>query len=265
MENKGFLQNQNESASNALTQDPFAPSASERSTTNINSRKVLKSAKQCYTVFNTAAVSDRTPHDDCMTSGQISTSGTPNRRTLFQRVKANAFVALSAIAFFYFSLLATSLPLEHHQRETVDRAIAVLEEKGFDREVLLLRNTVSYRSSDHWLNRFVFSENAYAATNFPVQIITIYPDFYTKAEDDTERAMILLHEARHLMGEGEPEAYAYVWKTRHRLGWTILSHGTTPTYVTIEEITREFAPELFTCSDKLWNDCTEMARVAKGN
>lgn len=263
MEDKGYPQDRDKGVFNVPAPNRAALSASKKSAKNINSRKVLKSANQCYTVFNTAAVSDRTPHDDCMTSGQISTSGTPNRRTLFQRIQANVFVALFAIAFFYLSLLATSLPLEHHQRETVDRAIAVLEEKGFDREVLLLRNTVSYRSSDHWLNRFVFSENAYAATNFPVQIITIYPDFYTKAEDDTERAMILLHEARHLMGEGEPEAYAYVWQNRHRLGWTILSHGTTPTYITIEEITREFAPELFTCSDKLWNDCTELMASRK--
>jgi hypothetical protein len=257
MANKGFLQDQNEGVSNSLTP---SPAASEKSLQNAVEGKLLKSADGCYTVLNTTAASARTPPNDRMTSGQISTSGTPGRRTILQRIKSNALMAAFAIAFFYFSLLATSLPLEHHQRETVDRAIAILEQKGFEREAFLLRHTVSYRSSDHWLNRFVFSENAYAATNFPVQIITIYPDFYNKAEDDTERAMILLHESRHLMGEGEHEAYAYVWQNRQRLGWTILTHGTTPTYVTIEEITRENAPELFTCSDKLWNDCTEMAR-----
>ena len=216
-------------------------------------------ANQCYTVLNTTADGTRTPLNDCMTSDQISSpSGTPKRRTLLELFKSNVLVAIVTAVFFYLSLLASSLPLEYHQRETVDRAIAVLEEKGFDDEVFLLRRTAAYRSSDHWLNRFVFSENAYAATNFPVQVVTLYPDFYTKAEDDTERAMILLHEARHMMGESEHEAYAYVWKNRYRLGWTQLSHGTTPTFITISELTRENAPELFTCEQKLWSDCTEL-------
>ena len=109
----------------------------------------------------------------------------------------------------------------------------------------------------------VAKENSYAATNFPFQIVTLYPDFFTKAADDTERAMVLLHEARHLQGDSETEAYAFVWNHRVQLGWTQLSHGTTPTYITIFNQTRENTPELFTCSDKVWNDCTES--IAKGN
>jgi hypothetical protein len=133
----------------------------------------------------------------------------------------------------------------------------VLKEKGFDREVMLLRNVVSFRGTDHWLNLYVEKENAYAATNVPFAIITLYPDFYTKTVDDTERAMILLHEAQHVQMADEREAYAYVWRNRERLGWTLNTHGLTPTFITVSDQTREHSPEVFTCPDKMWNDCTE--------
>jgi hypothetical protein len=109
----------------------------------------------------------------------------------------------------------------------------------------------------------IFKENAYAATNFPFQMITLYPDFYHKAKDDTERAMILLHEAQHLQGADEQEAYAYVWKNRTRLGWTQITYGGTPTYIDVAGLTRENAPALFTCTQKVWNDCTENLQVAE--
>ena len=149
------------------------------------------------------------------------------------------------------------------ERSAVDRAVAVLEAKGFASEVFLLRNVTTFRSSDNWLNQAVGGENAYAATNYPFGIITIYPDFYTKAADDTERAMILLHEAQHLKNKNEAEAYAYVWRERQRLGWTTLSHGTTPTFVTVELQTRENSPELFTCRSKAWDDCTETLQARR--
>ncbi len=149
------------------------------------------------------------------------------------------------------------------ERSAVDRAVAVLEAKGFASEVFLLRNVTTFRSSDNWLNQAAGGENAYAATNYPFGIITIYPDFYSKAVDDTERAMVLLHETQHLMNKSEAEAYAYVWRERQRLGWTTLSHGTTPTFVTVELQTRENAPELFTCRSKAWDDCTETLQARR--
>lgn len=168
----------------------------------------------------------------------------------------SASIVLTVVAF-YLSLLSTSLPPAQYQRTEISRAISVLADKGFDREVWLLRHTVTFRGTDNWLNSFTEKENAYASTNFPFEIITLYPDFYSKAVDDTERAMILLHEARHLTGENENQAYAYVWKQRKRLGWTIATHGDTESYVTIEQQTRENAPELFNCPEKPWDDCTE--------
>jgi len=177
--------------------------------------------------------------------------------TSFGLVASCAVAALLAVFAFYLSLIATSAPLELNERLAVQRAIGVLEEKGFEREAFLLRHTVTFRSTDNWLNLMTKQDNAYAATNFPFQIITLYPDFYKKATDDTERAIVLLHEAQHLQGADEPAAYSYVWKNRERLGWNQLRYGTTPSYVTISEQTRDIAPELFRCPNKVFFDCTE--------
>ena len=169
-------------------------------------------------------------------------------------------VTLVALGFFYTSLINTSRPLDASQHDALTRAIDVLAERGFEREVLLLRHFATYRATDNWINAMAEKENAFAATNFPFGVITLYPDFFSKANDSTERAMILLHESRHLIGGSEKDAYTYVWQNRHRIGWTILSHGTTPAFVSIETITREEAPELFTCPEMLWQDCTETLR-----
>lgn len=175
-------------------------------------------------------------------------------------LKILTFIANGLLAFvlLFESLLATSLPLADHQSRMVDDAINVLEQKGFKREAFLLRNVTFFRSSDNWLNSMDHKENAFAATNLPFGIVTIYPDFYSRTKDDTERAFILLHESRHLLGENENEAYSYAWKNRKKLGWTQLAYGSDEVYITVELQTREHAPEIFNCPDKLWMDCTEM-------
>ena len=209
--------------------------------------KVLKQDRQCYTIDNSSAKAEPRPARNLMTQ-------------IVLIVANHAMAAVLAVLAFHLSLVTTSLPPAPYEKPALDRAVSLLEEKGFDKEVFLLRNTVTFRGTDHWLNSLVEKENAYASTNFPFQIVTLYNDFYTKTTDDTERAMVLLHEARHLMGENENEAYAYVWKNRHRLGWTLRTHGTTASYITIEQQTREHAPELFNCPDRQWMDCTEFAK-----
>lgn len=200
--------------------------------------------RRCYTILNSLWVS-------------TFAFAAPVFVTILQHLGTYSISVVLAIVAFYLSLLTTSIPPTRQERAAIDRAIGVLASKGFEREVWQLRRTTTFRVTDHWLNSFVEKENAYAATNFPFQIVTVYPDFYSKAVDDTERAMVLLHEARHLMGEDENEAYAYVWRNRGKLGWTLKTHGTTESYVTIEQQTRENAPELFNCPDKPWEDCTE--------
>lgn len=169
-------------------------------------------------------------------------------------------VTVVAMGLLHFSLLRSSAPLDSEQRAMVESALRVLDEKGFGREAFILRNVASLRGSDNWLNELVESENAFAATNFPFGVVTLYPDFFSRATDDTERAMILLHESRHVIGGSERDAFEYVWKNRQKSGWTTLSHGMTPAFVTIHEMTREYAPELFTCEANLWRDCTERLR-----
>ena len=171
--------------------------------------------------------------------------------------------ALATLLVFYFSLIVSSNPVSVEESNKISKAIQLLEEKGFAREALLLNRVTLFRNTDNWLNKAVESENAFAATNCPFGIITIYPDFYNKTNDDTERAIILLHEAKHLQGADENEAYSYVWNNRHKLGWTTLSHGMTEAFITIELQTRQYAPEIFTCPDKVWNDCSETLFVRK--
>ncbi|NNE66150.1 MAG: hypothetical protein HKN33_06250 [Pyrinomonadaceae bacterium] len=166
-------------------------------------------------------------------------------------------ISVLTLASFYLSLLSTSQPVHSYQRAPISNAISILEAEGFAREVVLLRYVATFRTSDSWLNSFVPDENAYAATNFPFEVITLYPDFFNKATDDRERAAILLHEAQHLLGKTEKQAYEYVWKNRKALGWTQMAYGTTESYVTIELQTREFCPDLFVCTQNLWNDCTQ--------
>lgn len=176
---------------------------------------------------------------------------------ILQQTATHAASAVLAVIAFYLSLVSTSLPPTNYERQQIDKAIQLLADRGFSDEVFLLKGTTTYRATDHWLNSFIDKENAYASTNFPFQIVTVYPDFFTKAADDTERAMVLMHEARHLMGENENQAYAYVWRHRKQLGWSMKTHGATESYVTIEQQTREMAPEIFNCPEKPWEDCTE--------
>jgi hypothetical protein len=74
----------------------------------------------------------------------------------------------------------------------VAEALTVVERGGFAREGRVLRNVVFYRSSDNWWNKHVGHQNAYAATNFPFAVVTLYPAFFRYPVDATERAAILL-------------------------------------------------------------------------
>ena len=172
-------------------------------------------------------------------------------------------MTLCLLSIFHSSLLLTSQTLAADDAATVTRAIDLLDRKGFSKEAFWLRRLTVFRASDNWLNSLAPKENAFAATNFPFNIVTLYPDFFSRAKDDTERAAILLHELQHMHGAGEHDAYEFVWRNRQKLGWTMLTHGTTESYITIEILTRESVPELFRCTDKLWDDCTAAPKPVK--
>ena len=178
-------------------------------------------------------------------------------RSLPRRVLAG--LGLSALAVFgwYLSLLATSQRATYDQREQVERAVAVIERAGLSRDAFLLRHLTAYRTSDNWWNRATGHAEAYAATNFPFEVVTLYPDFFMHPTDDVERAVILLHEARHLSGAGEEEAFAGVWRDKARLGWTKEKYGQTRVWKNVSEFTRRYAPELFRCGEDGHQDCTQ--------
>jgi hypothetical protein len=158
---------------------------------------------------------------------------------------------------FYLSLIGSAGSLSIEQKYVVRQAIAVLKERGFYDEVRLLNTFTVYRGTDNWLNASVAKENAYAATNFPFEIMTLYSDFFAYPQDDVERAAILLHESKHLAGADEHDAYEFVWKNRGQLGWTREAYGNSPVWQNVRRQTRETVPEMFICEAKDLGDCTE--------
>lgn len=177
--------------------------------------------------------------------------------TVTKRALICFLVLMIVLAGFYLSLIGSARSLTYDDKQTVKRAIEKLRETGFTEEVFYLENLAAFRASDNWLNASVAKENAYAATNFPFEIITLYSDFFAYPVDDTERAAILLHEAKHLTGADEREAYEFVWKHRAQLGWTFTEYAESPVWHNIRRQTKDNVPELFTCTDLAYFDCTE--------
>lgn len=171
-----------------------------------------------------------------------------------------AAVVVGIIAVFligsYLSLIFTSDPLNAEQKQQVERAIDVLSSRGFASEARLLR-FANFRSSDNWWNRYIGHREAFAATNFPFEVVTLYPDFFTLSVDDTERAAILLHESFHLRGKKEPEAHAGVWELKTKLGWTRSRYENTPVFRSTREFTQNYAPQFFVCGASGHEDCVQ--------
>lgn len=154
-------------------------------------------------------------------------------------------------------MIFTASPLNGEEKAVVERGVKILDEKGFSDEVFLLRHLTVFRGNDNWLNASTRLENAYAATNYPFEIMTIYPDFFSATTDDTERAAILLHEAQHLKGADERQAYEFVWRNRKILGWTQDIYRNSVIWRNVRKQTREYAPNLFVCNWTEYDDCTE--------
>ena len=181
-------------------------------------------------------------------------SGTP---TIKRRVVICIVVSLFAIAGFYVSMVFSASALSFEQKQSVRKAIQIIEDKGFSSEAMMLKRLAVFRSNDNWFNASVDKESAFAATNFPFEIVTLYPDFFSYTADDTERAAILLHEARHLKGEDEKEAYEFVWRNRKKLGWAGEAYSNSTVWTEVRKQTREYAPNLFVCDVNSFGDCTE--------
>jgi hypothetical protein len=184
-------------------------------------------------------------------------SGPQSGSKILRRAVICLVVCVAAFVGFYVSLLFSASSLSYDKKIAVKSAIQQLEDTGFSNEAFLLKRVAVFRADDNWLNASVAKENAFAATNFPFEIVTLYADFFTYPVDDTERAAILLHEARHLKGEDEKEAYEFVWKNRKKLGWTNQKYATSVVWTEIRKQTKEFVPNLFVCDTNPLGDCTE--------
>ena len=181
--------------------------------------------------------------------------------SLKSKIFRRAFVCVAVCVFsllgFYLSMVFTASPLSREEKAVIERSVKILDEKGFADEVFLLRHLTVFRGNDNWLNASTRLENAFAATNFPFGIMTVYPEFFSATTDDIERASILLHEAQHLKGADEREAYEFVWRNRKTLGWTQDVYRASVVWRNVRKQTREFAPNLFVCNWTEYNDCTE--------
>ncbi|MFT3744986.1 MAG: hypothetical protein QM785_11925 [Pyrinomonadaceae bacterium] len=185
-------------------------------------------------------------------------SGTAGRkRPIIIRVVVCIGVCLVLLIGFYLSLIGSSKSLTAEQKATIHAATELVRTRGFETEATMLESFAVYRASDSWFNSMIPKENAFAATNFPFEIMTVYADFFAYPADDTERAAILLHEARHLQGKDEKDAYEFVWKNRAKLGWTRDKYAHSPVWQNVRRQTREYAPSLFICEGSDFNDCTE--------
>ena len=166
-------------------------------------------------------------------------------------------VVATILTTAYASLLLTSEPVTPHERQVLMEAIQVLDGAGFSREASALRRVVSFRRTDNWSNRYVGHPTAYAATNFPFAVMTIYPTFFKYPVDDIERATILLHESYHLFGDDEKFALRRVWLVKDRLGWTSLGYGHTRVWKNTREWTLAEIPSMFTCGEDGQSDCLD--------
>ena len=182
-------------------------------------------------------------------------TATDDGPSTLRRIAAMAGAVVLVMAVWWASLFATSEGLDPEQRVTVYRAVELLEQRGFRKEVFALRNAARFRSTDNWWNRHNGHDQAYAATNFPFEIVTVYPWFFEVPREVVERAVILLHEAQHLMGADEETALRRVWELKGRLGWTAEAYGRSRVWRNTREWTLGSAPDLFTCT-QVAVDCT---------
>ena len=179
----------------------------------------------------------------------------PRQRSLVKRIVWIVSATLIILIIWYLSLLLTSNSLQPDQNLKVDIAIGLIEQSGFSREGFVLRHATMFRSTDNWWNHWLGHHDAYAATNFPFEIVTLYPEFFNDPVDDRERAAVLLHEARHLLGDGEEAALRSAWMNKRRLGWTKDQYQQTKVWDATERLTRAQFPYLFQCGSDGKTDC----------
>ena len=188
-------------------------------------------------------------------SGETPATEKPKGRTFLRRVAWVLSATFLILIIWYVSLLISSDGLKPDQRAQVQSAIEIIQQGGFTREAFILNHLKSFRGSDNWLNAYIGHRDAYAATNFPFEVVTLYPEFFAVPIDDRERAAVLLHEARHLSGDGEENALRFAWQNKRRIGWTADRYGKTRLWDATERLTKASFPYYFRCGADSSGDC----------
>jgi len=214
------------------------------------------SGRKCASCGLVNARSDKT----CRRCGKafgpdLETLIRPQKRTLWKRISWVLGATSLLLIIFYASLLISSDSLTTEQRKRVESAIYLIRKQGFTREAFVLNHLASFRATDNWLNNYVGHHDAYAATNFPFEIVTLYPEFFEVPIDDTERAAVLLHEARHLLGDNEDAALENGWKNKRQLGWTTEKYSQTKVWDATMRLTKARFPYMFVCGGSGESDC----------
>jgi hypothetical protein len=184
-----------------------------------------------------------------------ATTVSTKKRGFLKRVTWVLGATSIVLLILYASLLVSSDGLQPDQREKVQKAIAVLTQQGFTREAFILKHLTVFRGTDNWWNNYIGHRDAYAATNFPFEIVTLYPEFFDVPVDDKERAAVLLHESCHLMGDNEDAALQSTWHNKRRLGWTSDLYHQTRVWDATERLTRARFPYMFQCGTDGKSDC----------
>lgn len=179
----------------------------------------------------------------------------PKKRTLVKRLIWIISATTVLLLVFYASLLFSSAKLNPDQLVQVRTAIDLIQARGLSREAFVLNHLASFRTTDNWLNAYVGHRDAYAATNFPFEVVTLYPEFFEVPVDDCERAAVLLHEARHLLGDGEDAALENTWRRKQQLGWTAAKYKQTRVWDATMRLTKARFPHIFQCGADGQSDC----------
>ena len=179
----------------------------------------------------------------------------PKKRSLLKRLAWIISATTILLMIFYASLLFSADKPNPDQLVKIRSAIDLLQNRGFSSEAFVLNHVASFRTTDNWLNAYVGHRDAYAATNFPFEVVTLYPEFFEAPVDDCERAAVLLHEARHLFGDGEDAALENTWKSKRQLGWTIDKYKQTRVWDATMRLTKARFPYMFQCGGDGETDC----------
>src|ERR687898_225607 len=97
----------------------------------------------------------------CRRCGEVLSAARPvavaihdHEPSTVRRLGAIAGAVLAVLFGWWVSLFATSEGLDPEQQVIVYRALDLLEERGFSKEVFALRNVARFRSTDNWWNLY---------------------------------------------------------------------------------------------------------------